>query len=150
MSPRICFLITLVGLVGCGEETELDPDLGPLSSRDMSRRAISLDMLMPLNTDSGLALIDGTLPMIDSATVTRDAGTSTMPDAAVGPVDAAVADAEVEVDAAAQEVSPTQIGSDGRRLSGLPFHGLYDYSQLGIIYLAEELSAAGAGAGPSR
>ena len=145
MSPKIYSLIALMVIFGCGEESEVAPDFGSSSSRDMSSRGIAIDMLMALSVDSGLAIIDGTRPIIDSGSMREDTDAAGLSDAAVGPADDTSLDAEV--DASVQNLPPIQIGFGSGRLSGLPFHGLYDYSQLGIIYLADELSAAGAGAG---
>ena len=147
MSSKIYGLIAFLAFVGCGGESDPDADFGTVSSRDMSRPVLALDMLTTLSTDSGLAIIDGTLPTADDASVTLDADRPMMSDAGVETMDAAAAAADAEADAASQSVSPIQIGSDGRSLTGLPFHGLYDYSQLGMIYLADELTAAGALAG---
>ena len=44
---------------------------------------------------------------------------------------------------------PLAIGSGNDNLTKLPLYGLYDYSQGGMIYLAEELIAAGAKGGGS-
>ena len=44
-------------------------------------------------------------------------------------------------------VPPIQIGSGTENLTRHPFYGLYDYSQMAIIYLASELHKAGANKG---
>ena len=44
-------------------------------------------------------------------------------------------------------VKDAQIGNGTRTLRRMPYYGLYDYSQSSMIYLADELTTAGLGAG---